>query len=844
MLWNFTFITSCLKNQNVRLIIFFLLFISFSAAGQQLMTPTAFLGYSPGERFTPHHAVVDYFQHAAATHPERMQLKDYGITYGGRKLVYAAVSNPENMRRIEEIRMNNLRLAGRVSGQGNTDMPAIVWMSFNVHGNEASSSEVAMAFLHMMLSGSDARRDEWLKNTVVIIDPCLNPDGRDRYVNWYNQVVGRNADPSPQTREHYEPWPGGRTNYYYFDLNRDWAWQTQVESRQRMKVYHEWMPVVHVDFHEQFPNSPYYFAPAAEPFHDVITPFQRDFQSVIGKNHARYFDEQGWLYFTREYFDLFYPAYGDTYPLFNGAIGMTYEQAGHGRAGLAIETGGDTLTLKDRIAHHLTTALSTIEIAAQNHTKLNVEFKKYFEDAVQKGSGDFKTYVLDGSNPGKVQAITELFRMNEISFGYAGKKIRTKGYNYFTGKTEDYTTGEMDLVIPVQQPKAALVRVLFEPHSRLSDSLTYDITAWALPYAYGMKAVATTDKIPLNTQTNADAYTKPKPDAYAYLVQYSSFRDGRLMALLLKEGVRLRVSESGFVYQGKNFNAGTMVILRKGNENKIQRTLALADSLGVAITETASGFMDSGVDFGSDKVKPIKANRVGIVMGNRISEANAGAIWHFFDRELDYPLSVFQPDDLSRLSLSGLDVLILPHGYYENLGKKDELEALKNWVRGGGKIIAIGNAVAQMATGGWGIERKKDANDQQKAGSYDNIVRYADRERMSVADNIPGAIYRVELDNTHPLGFGYPDYYYSLKNSSHLYTFSKDAWNVGVIKKSGPTAGFVGSNVTDRIKDGAVIMVQPYGSGSIVYLADDPLFRGFWENGKLLFVNAVFLAGF
>ncbi|HNP54912.1 MAG TPA: M14 family metallopeptidase, partial [Ferruginibacter sp.] len=410
----------------------------------------------------------------------------------GNELLVAIVSSPENMANLEAIRQNNLRLTGLLADQAaDPQLPAIVWLSYNVHGNEASSSEVAMVLLHQLVAGKDAAVAEWLKKVVVIIDPCLNPDGRERYISWYNRMVGRYPNPDINSREHDEPWPGGRTNHYNFDLNRDWAWQTQVETQQRLALYQQWMPVIHSDYHEQYPDNPYYFAPAAEPFHEAISGWQRSFQQVIGKNHARYFDAQGWLYFTRELFDLFYPAYGDTYPIFNGAIGMTFEQAGHGVGGLAvIKSDGDTLTLKDRIAHHLTTSLSTIEIASKQATALNQEFKKYYDEAQRLGSGAYQHFILDGSNEAKAAALRQLLDRNQIRYSAVKEGQRVTGFNYFSGKEESYTTRKTDWLVSTTQPKGVLARVLFEPNARLVDSVTYDITAWSMPYAYGIAAMA------------------------------------------------------------------------------------------------------------------------------------------------------------------------------------------------------------------------------------------------------------------------------------------------------------------------------------------------------------------
>ena len=325
----------------------------YSLLGQEIKSPEEFLGYEIGSRFTRHHKIIDYFKYVSNT-LSNVSLEKYGETNEHRPLYVTYISSEENMNNLDNIRKANLSQAGIFAEKSN-NKKAIVWLSYNVHGNEASSSEASMLTLYELVTTKKA----WLQNTVVIIDPCLNPDGRDRYVNWYNQVKSTPYDVLQDAKEHNEPWPGGRPNHYLFDLNRDWAWATQVESQQRIKIYNKWMPHIHVDFHEQGINSPYYFAPAAEPFHEVITDWQRDFQTQIGKNHAKYFDKEGWLYFTKESFDLLYPSYGDTYPTFMGAIGMTYEQAGHGRAGLAINTDeGEVLTLKARATHHNTTGLS------------------------------------------------------------------------------------------------------------------------------------------------------------------------------------------------------------------------------------------------------------------------------------------------------------------------------------------------------------------------------------------------------------------------------------------------------------------------------------------------------
>ena len=814
----------------------------------QLQSPNQFLGYQMGDRYTPHYKIVNYFQQAAAAMPKMMRLEQYGTTNEGRPLLLACVASEENFTKLESIRENNLRLTGMLNDKpGDVNAPTIVWLSYNVHGNETSSSEAAMKTLYELLNSNNAQTKAWLKNVVVLIDPCLNPDGRDRYVNWFTQVVGKYANADNDAREHSEPWPGGRTNHYNFDLNRDWAWQTQIETQGRLKKYNEWMPQIHCDFHEQGINNPYYFAPAAEPFHEVITQWQRDFQLTIGKNHAKYFDANGWLYFTKEIFDLFYPAYGDTYPIYNGAIGMTYEQAGGpGGGAAALKTDGDTLTLKDRIAHHFTTSMSTVEMASVHNTRLVSEFKRFFDDAKNNGVGEYKTYVITETNAGKLKPLQNFFDANGIKYGSIST-ASLKGYNYFSGKEESFSAAN-SIAVSAYQPKAALLKVLFEPKSKLSDSVTYDITAWSLPYVYGVQAYAVREKIVPGVYTGTVAKSDIAANAYGYLINFSSFEEAKLLAALLNAKMKLRFAERDFTYGDKSFKKGTLIVLKKGNEDKLEVFATLTKKYNATVTAVSGGFMETGFDFGSEKVHFIKKPNVAMLTGKGVSSGDAGEVWHLFEQQLDYPITLINADEINGAALKNMDVLILPDGNYKFFADKDAAAEIKNWVQQGGKIIAMESAASQIAKADWGIKLKKEDDDKKEdkkddKNIYADVRRFENRERESISDFIPGSIYKVTLDDSHPLAFGYTGTYFTLKQNGDLYEFLKEGWNVGTIKKDNQVAGFVGSRLKDKLKDGTVIGVQDLGKGSIVFFADDPIFRSFWENGKLLFANAVFLVG-
>ena len=830
----------------------FLLFICLLTAGisfGQLQSPEQFLGYKIGTRYTPHYKIVNYVKAVAQARPDMVKIEKYGETNEGRELLIAYIASPENLQRLEEIRQNNLRLAG-VSKDKNTavtaNTPAIVWLSYNVHGNETSSSEASMLTLYTLVNPANAKSIAWLKNTVIILDPCINPDGRDRYVNWFNSVVGKNMNADPQSREHMEPWPGGRSNHYNFDLNRDWAWQTQIETQQRMLKYNQWLPQVHVDFHEQSYNNPYYFAPAAEPYHEVITPWQREFQNIIGRNNAKYFDQNGWLYFTKERFDLFYPSYGDTYPIYSGAIGMTFEQGGGGRGGLAVITNtADTLTLVDRVNHHYTTGLSTVEVASQNAQRLITEYKKFYDDS-RAGKGNVnKTYVLTSDNAAKISSIAQLFQKNGIEYGTVANNEFT-GTSYASGKEEKAQLKKYNIAVSSSQTRSVLARVLLEPRGKLADSVTYDITAWALPYVYNVDAYAVKNALSLQPFAVA-ANTKSIPSStYGYLIKYNSVNSVKLLGQLLKQGIKVRFSEKPFTYNQKLYDRGTLIVLEKGNPANLLSVLNnLAAGNDADIEAVSTGFMDKGPDFGSPDIKVVMRPKVALVTGEQTSSLGAGEIWNFFEQQIDYPVTLINATDLGRISLKDYTVLIMPDGSYKSLTDKNVSDKLKQFVNSGGNLIALENAVQQLAGGDWGIKLKeeKDDNTAKDKGDYTALKKYENRERDEVSSSIPGAIYKVQLDNTHPLAFGYTDFYYTIKQDANVYEFLKDGWNVGVIKQNNYIAGFAGTKVKKQLKDGLLIGVTNIGNGSVVFLADDPLFRQFWEGGKLLFSNAVFLVG-
>lgn len=833
------------------------LICTVTALGQtKLQSPAEFLGYKLGDRFTRHHRVVEYFKHVDEA-MANVQVAQYGETYEHRPLIYAIVASEENFKNLEQIRLDNLRRAGAAEGSPSTKV-AIVWLSYNVHGNEANSTEASMKTLYELVNPANAKTKEWLKNTVVILDPCINPDGRDRYANFYNQYGNFPPNPDPQSKEHREPWPGGRANHYLFDLNRDWAWETQTESQARIKIYNQWLPHVHVDFHEQSPNTPYYFAPAAEPYHEVISNWQREFQGIIGKNNAKYFDEQGWLYFTSERFDLYYPSYGDTYPTYSGAIGMTYEKAGGGGAGLTFTTTeGDPITLNDRLTHHFTTGMSTIEMSSVNATRLVDEFEKYFKENTNNPAAPYKTYIIKAdNNPDKLNKLTQWMSTHSIQYGHAAAGKTMNGFDFQTRTNGNFNLTTEDIVVNIYQPKGRFVTTVFEPKSKLVDSLTYDITAWNILYGYNLKAFALSEKIAVSksyqpkTQTQEAVPARP----YAYIFRYQSLNDVEFLAALMQKGVKVRSARKAFNLNNQNFAPGTLIITRRNNEgvadfdNVVQ---SLAKNLGRQIYATATGLVEKGADFGSSDVTYLKAPKIALLGGEQSSSLGYGEIWHFFEQNLHYPITQLWADYFRNANLDKYDVLIVPDGRYR-LFDEGTLAQISDWVAAGGKLILIANSNNSFAgKKGFGLqvyasdEAKKAAEKAEKEQrEKDGPVKYDEAERKELSNSIFGALYKVTLDKSHPLAFGLGDYYYSLRTNELHYTYLENGWNVGILKgKQKPLIGFAGAKINKKLENTLVFGVEDKGRGQVVYMVDNPMFRSFWESGKMIFSNAVFMVG-
>jgi len=819
---------------------------------QTIKSPDEFLGYELGTQFTFHHKAVDYFRYVADSSP-LVDYRSYGSTYEGRPLGVCILSSEENLKNLDEYRKNNLIKTGLFKGDFTGKQIPIIWLSYNVHGNESVGMETALKTLYTIVTGSYEGVSDWLNSCIIVIDPCENPDGRDLYTNRYRTSQSTAMNPNSDAWEHRQGWPGARANHYMFDLNRDWTWQTQVESQQRLELYNQFMPHVHADFHEMGAESSYFFSPGADPWHEVITPWQREFHKLMGVGNAKVFDEKFKLYFTKENFDLFCPSFGDTWPLFNGAMGFTYEQGGGGASGLAYKLeSGDTLTLKTRIEGHFLSSMATLKVSYENRDKLISEFNKFFEDGQKNPGFEYKSIIVKGTNErSSLESLFQLLDRNQIRYSYAsgvGKKF--KGFEYLNNKEGDVTIEKGDILISPYQPQSHFVKVLFETDSKATDSLFYDLTAWALPYAYNLKSYALKDQVkPDGAKVEFDKINNEintgKP--YAYAIDFKGFNEIKLMANLYKKDIRIRYAMKPFTIDSIRFHRGSIIIARGDNkpsgDNFDKIVTDAANASQVKLHPTATGLVESGKDFGSSysplKKKPV----IALLCGEGTSSGGVGELWYFFERELQYPVTMLNISGTNQPDFSEYDVLILTSGSYAR-----QKDTILDFVRKGGRVIALesagslfssekttalAKAVETRTTEQKALEKKEKSDDTTLLRKYEIQRRY------SISEGSPGSIYKVKVDESNPYAFGLGAEWFIMKWTGG-YPFLSAGNNIGYILGKEPVSGFAGFKYKDKIKNTLVIGSERIGSGEVIYITDNPYFRAFWKSGRVLLGNAFF----
>lgn len=815
-------------------------------AAQAPPSPAEVLGYALGDRFTPY-AGVQRYARALADASDRVDYRPYGTTGEGRELFQLVIATPQNLQRLSSILSANAELARGASEARAREIaasnPAVVYFSYGVHGNESSSSEAAL-YTAWDLAREAPEVAGVLNDLVVVIDPVTNPDGRDRYVNWFTSVVGAEPNVNPQAREHREPWPGGRFNHYLFDLNRDWSWATQPETRARLATWWQWNPQVHVDFHEMFYNSTYFFFPAAAPINPIYPEHILAWGRRFGQSNARAFDQFGWSYYSGEAFDLFYPGYGDSWPSLTGAVGMTYEQAGHGAAGIAIQQeSGDTLTLHDRAQHHRTSGQATLRTAAAGKAQLLMD---YAQAARTAGQGEADFLLVPGSDPARIDALVAHLRRQgiEVERASGGFSARATAYPGFEGRSQ-FPAGTVR--VRARQPLGRLAVTLLQAETELKAEYSYDVTAWSLPYAYGVAAyrVATGGTgggwNQVGMPGDRAGLRAPAPGV-GYLVSPGEAASGPMIRFL-NAGGRARILGRPSTFGGQRWPAGTWFIPAAGNDTVQGRVSAAG--LGGLVRPVATGMAESGIDLGSENVARAQLPRVAVVSGEGVSATSFGAHWFYLEQQLGMPFDAVMASDLGGMDLSEYDVIVLPDASPRALRGAED--ALKAWIQRGGRLVAVAGG-AEVVAGMADIKVREGATADSAASARSRwLAGREERQRHEWRQEVPGAIFPLRLDAAHPLAFGAgldarPDETFALHAGTTVFEPAEGVETVAYFpERLSRIAGVISPGQVRRLEQGGWLVTKRMGGGSVVLFADDPLFRLFWKATEPLYVNAILL---
>jgi hypothetical protein len=849
------------------------------------------LGHDTGMEITPPDQVGAYLQALAKAAPTRTRVYEYARSWENRPLWLMVIGSPERIAKLDQVKRDLQRLADPRNVPASDvdrlvkELPVVTWLSHGVHGNEISSSDAALfEAYHLLASQGDADVDTVLRESLVLIDPMQNPDGRARFV--FQNLQGRAAipDPTPYNAEHDEPWPGGRSNHYLFDMNRDWFAQTQPETRGRISIARDYWPHVTVDLHEQGGDNSYYFAPPADPLNPHITKAQVDAFELFGRANGARFDQRGWPYFIREVYDSFYPGYGESWPIFQGSIGMTYEQAS-ARA-LSFARDDDTvLTYRQAVMHHANAALVTAITAAKNRERLLREFVEYRRSAVEEGEkSKSREYLLvPGQDPSRAERLAR-------NLATQGIEVRRADEAFKIG-TRQLPPGTY--LVSHAQPSGRLIRNLLDPNTdqpaefikkqeerrakRLNDQI-YDITAWNLPMLYDVELV--TSPTAVNVRSTAvpmayDAAPAPRtfaPSKVAYLMPWGSAA-AALAAEALRNGIRMHSVGGPFTINGRRYPLGTVVIRVAGNPADLHAQLtALATKHGAEIVPTDTTYVESGISLGSNETAFLKAPRVLLAYDTPTSSLSAGWTRYTLERRYAQPITTVRTSSLARANFADYDVIVLPSGNYGGAINEAVLTRLKDWLRSGGTLVtlaeatrwATGNNVGLLSTTGLLKDGRPDVPPSGSGGSggaggsggsggsggnnakpaefdYDKAIQ-PERERPA---SQPGAILRVLLETDHWMSAGHDEEMFSMIEGNRVFAPLKldSGRNVGIWAKKDRlvASGLVWPEAQDILVNKGVLMHQPWGQGHVIAFAEDANYRAFSEGTMLLFMNAVLL---
>ena len=850
------------------------------------------LGYPSGDRITWHRDAIRYFEALEEAAPDRVSVLRYAQSWEGRDLIYVVVTSAENMGRIDDIKAGMQRLADpRQTTRAEAEeiiasQPAVTWLSYGVHGNEISSTDAAMlTAYHLLASRGDARVADIMRDTVVVLDPMQNPDGRDRFVHHFEMSEGIVADSNRISAGHDEPWPGGRTNHYLFDLNRDWFILTQPETRGRIRILQEWYPVAYVDAHEMGSDGTYYFAPEAVPYNPHLAADQRASLTLFGRNNARWFDTFGFDYFTREVYDALYPGYGASWPSYFGSIAMTYEQASS-RGLVFRQYDGNDLTYRYTVRNHFVTSLGTAETVAVNREKFLTDFYDYQVSAIDEGESDrIRAYILPAqADQAAADKLAGLLVQQGVEVGRATSSFSACGQSYAAGS----------YVINTGQPAKRLIRTLLDPDVPLEEDFIeeqerrraknlpdeiYDVTAWSMPLMMNVRADICNRAVSERLAVVGPELVQPGTvsggsGSVAYLVPWGTAPAVRLLANALRQGLAVKSSDKPFTHLGKRYPSGTLIIDRADNPDNLSELVAeLAALTGANAVAVDDSWVSDGPNFGSGNVVRFNNPNVAIAWDQPTSSYVAGNTRFVIERQFDFPVTPIRTARIASSDLSLYQVLILPEtgrgqDYASVLGEPG-IANLKDWVVKGGVLIGIGNANRFLADPNIDLLsiRREDAvveGDEEKTsgggGGDDDEVQeptvpgsyvteeseYLDliRPEKDSPDSVAGVLVKADVDPEHWLGAGVASTLNVLVRGSDVYTPIRLDKGVNVARFRAAdellASGYLWDENRQQLAYKPFAVAQRSGRGYVIGFTQDPNVRAYLDGLNVIFMNAIF----
>lgn len=810
-------------------------------------TPESVIHHKVGAWHITHDRLVNYMYALAAAAPSRIKIENMGYSYESRPQVLLIITSPKNHQNLEQIRQQHVQLTdpSRSAALNTAAMPIVVYIGHSIHGNEPSGANAALLSAYYLAAARGKQVEELLDNTVILFDPSFNPDGLQRFSTWANQHKGKTLVTDPNSREFNEVWPGGRFNHYWFDLNRDWLPAQHVESRNRLEWFHKWKPNILTDHHEQGSNATFFFQPGVPSRVNPITPkMNQELTGKLGRFHAAFLDRIGSLYFTKENYDDFYYGKGSTYPDVNGSIGILFEQASS--RGHAQETANGILTFPFTIRNQFVTTLSTLEGAKALKKEFLDWQRSFYQTAMQEAAAaPVKAYVFgDANDPARNAIFVNMLRRHQIDIYDLGKSVKADGNEFNQGAA---------YIIPTNQPQYRLIRGIFEKTLTYTDSLFYDITSWTMPLAFGLP-YAELSQSAYNTSLHGKKIVEEViikgqvnggSSGIGYLLDWRGFEAPAALYELQKEGLFTKVATNKFTLSatstgaGEEFGYGSILIpvsMQNKSEQEIYNIVqSIASRYSVNFHAIKNGNVSAGSDFGSSRFSALTKPSIALLVGQGVNALDAGEIWHLMDQRFNIPMSQLESGTFNRVDLSKYNTIIMVSGSYSDLNK----DKLRAWVQGGGTLILTEDAVTWAAQNGISqvsFKKLKPSADSTKTLSY------VDREQVQGAQRMSGAIFRAEVDLSHPLAYGYTLPFVSLfKGNSVFMEKSKNPYGTPYYYKNAPLqSGWLSRQNYEGVKNSAAVIVNAIGSGRVISIADNPNLRAFWLGGSKLMMNSIF----